>query len=198
MTPRLDAYLASLPEGLDSFPDCRSKGSLFRASLKHRPLESENLPEDLPAPLRELIEQPPTASAWRLSVEYFALSLLIADLRGMSDGEFGRFWYDVMKDVATGKLYSVMLRFITPARVLKITASGWGRFHQGWSMHSLRRPSGIELSLEHPAGLLPELCVRAYAQVWQAVIDCSAKPEALARLVSVDDTRATYRCSGWQ
>lgn len=195
---RLMTYVASLPEGLDSFPECRSKGSLFRACLQHRPIATEDLPDDLPAQIRELIEQPPPASAWRPSVEYFALSLLIADVRGMSEGEFGRFWYDVMKDVATSKLYAVMLRFITPARLLKITASGWGKFHRGWSMRSSRRPSGIELSLEHPAGLLPELCVRGYPQVWQAIVDCSAKPDALARPVSIEETKATYRCSGWQ
>lgn len=198
MTPRLDEYIAGLPKGLDSFPECQTKGSLFRASLEHRPLSSGDLPDDLDSRLRELVERAPTASAWRPSVEYFALSLLVADVYEMSEGEFGRYWYEVMKDLATSKLYAVLLRFITPSRLLKITASGWDKFHRGWSAESSRRPSGIEIRLEHPAGLLPELCVRGYPQVWQAIVDVSARPDALARLVSAEDTRATYRCSGWQ
>ncbi|MFN9944924.1 MAG: hypothetical protein ACK56I_36200, partial [bacterium] len=76
MRSRLEQYLSALPRALDSFADCRAKGSLIRTSLQVRPLTRSAA---LPAPLASHVRSPPLASQWVPEVHYVALSLATAD-----------------------------------------------------------------------------------------------------------------------
>lgn len=58
-SPRLERYLAGLPDGLGSYPQCQAKGSVLRSLLEGTALERAGLPE----PLRRRLDDPPIASA---------------------------------------------------------------------------------------------------------------------------------------
>lgn len=194
----MEAYLARLPRGRDSFEDCTTKGALLRACLQARPLGLDQLPENVSESIRELIRSPPLDSSWFPTVDYFGTSMVIADAYDMSDAEFCRFWYEVMRDLSSSRLYSLLLGVATPDRLLKYTGLGWGRFHRGWTMRTSERDGDVEIVLEFPAGLLPPLGVRGFASVFQAFIDASSAPGGVVEAVSSNETTATYRCSGWR
>jgi hypothetical protein len=82
--PRLEAYLEQLPEGLDSFPECRAKASIHRKVYEHSGLPLVGLPprlQDLidnrkrshplgcriPAPKPDLVEQGTWSWSWSWS-----------------------------------------------------------------------------------------------------------------------------------
>ena len=77
-TPLLSAYLASLPEGLDSFPQVQQKGSIVQSFLDGVPIQTHL--SSLPGPLADWVKHPPLASAWVSEVKGFALMLACADL----------------------------------------------------------------------------------------------------------------------
>lgn len=64
--PRLARYLDLLPEGIDSYPTCQSKGVLFRSAIEGHDLS--DVLDGLPLALRDLIRIPPPAGVWMSAV----------------------------------------------------------------------------------------------------------------------------------
>jgi len=78
--PRLAEYVARLPEGLRSFPECRAKASLLRALLEARGERPLTLSAHAPRELVDLVRHPPMPSDWISEVHYVAVHHLIATL----------------------------------------------------------------------------------------------------------------------
>ena len=195
--PRVSAYLASLDDGIASWPDYRAKGSLVRAALRVRSIDASTLAL-APPRLRALVERPPLDSGWITEVEYCAFSLLVADAHRFDSVAFARFWYDVMTDLVTSKIYATLLRWIEAPMLLRTTAARWGNFHRGLSLTAAATPDGLQVDLAFPAGLVPEMCIAGYTQVWQALIDQSHSRDTLARLVAVGPGAARWHFDGFR
>jgi hypothetical protein len=168
-----------------------------RTGLRVRPLDASAL-VDAPPRLRQLVAQPPVSSAWVTEVEYTAFALLVADVHDLDVAGFGRFWYDVMAGLITSPLYRVMLRWVSASNLLRMTAARWGAFHRGLQLEAQRTDDGLQLDLAFPEGMLPEVCVRGYTDVWQALIDHSSSTDAVARLVAFDRGSARYVFDGFR
>ncbi len=189
-TSRLDAYLRSLPEALDSFPDYRAKASLVRTALAQRPLP-ENTIRSLPDRLADLASAPPPISSWIGEVEYNAISLAIADAHGWDEVEFGSFWFDVTRSLVGTKIYRRLIGYVTPSIVLRSGALRWSAFHRGVELHTQRSPEGLTLELTAPDGLLPPICGLGYAKVFEAIIEGSSR-EARVTLEESEGGRFVY------
>ena len=59
--PRLGAYLAQLPAGLDSHPECTAKASVVRKVYE---FARDNPLVGLPEPLQRLLDEPLPSSTW--------------------------------------------------------------------------------------------------------------------------------------
>jgi hypothetical protein len=195
--PRLNAYLASLPDGLGSWPEIRAKASMVRAALRVRPIELEPDAE-VPPRLRELVERPLLDSMWISEVQYCALSLLIADRHDLDDAGFGRFWYDLMSSLVRSRLYSAMLRWVSAPTLLRSTAARWNTFHRGTDLRSAATDDGLQLDLSFPPGLLPQPFVGGYTSVFQALIDHSSSRGAVARLAATGPGSASWTFLGFR
>lgn len=194
----LDAYLASLPSGLDgSFTDCQAKGSLLRESLVLRPLRAETA---LPPSLAQYIARPPLASAWVPETHYVALSLATADQYAMDRAGFIAFWREVMLAL-TDKTYAVLLGLAHPETLLRGTSARWAQFHTGSTLTAQRNGPHFEVEMRFRKGILPELIVDGYVGVVQGLVDRSRLPQARAERSGLrhegDYSFATYRIGGW-
>lgn len=188
--PTLQAYLAELPSGLDSFPKHLAKASLLRTALSLHDFDDEHL-QALPRRLQYLVVKTPTSNRWISEVEYTALSLALADAHGWSDGDFARFWYDVTKSLMASVLYAGLLGFLTPKLLLRSAALRWASFHKGVELSTRLAPGGLQLILTFPEGLIPPICTQAYASVFQATVDVSSS-RTTTELVEDTPTRAVY------
>lgn len=190
MTERLDAYIRSLPDGLESFPQYRAKASLVRMALEHRAL-SQPVVEALPEPLRQLATNPPPASSWVPEVHYCGFSLAVADAHEMSSDAFGEFWYAVSKSLTTSPLYAGLLAYLPPRILLRSAGLRWSAFHRGMGLRVRSRGPELRLTLTFPPGLLPRLCAEGYTRAFAAIVDTS-NAGAQMSLVEGGDDYAVY------
>ena len=197
MRSRLEQYLSALPRALDSFADCRAKGSLIRTSLQVRPLTRSAA---LPAPLASHVRSPPLASQWVPEVHYVALSLATADKHAMDGPAFASFWREVMLALTDGT-YSSLLGLLHPETPIRGVSSRWSYFHEGSALTARKQSHGLRLELDVPDGLFHELILDGYTGVIQGLIDRSRKPEGRASRVlttaRAGRTLAQYDLSGW-
>lgn len=149
--PTMTAYIAALPSGLASYPDCMAKASLYRTFLADRPLSDT---EGVPAELVDLIDHPRPVNTWISEVRSHALMLACFD-RGFADlEEFARFAYDGQRKLFESKLYAVLMRWTSPKRLLASVSQRWELFHRGsqlrvedsgenWARLRLRTPAHV-------------------------------------------------------
>ena len=76
--PNVARYLTSLPNGLDSYPQCEVKGSVLRQLADSTPVPFPS--QGLPPQLEALVETPPLPSDWIPEVHFNALMLAHEDL----------------------------------------------------------------------------------------------------------------------
>lgn len=181
-TPRLQAFLSGLPQGLDSFPACRAKGSMLRAALELRAIPDGAAA--LEPRIARLFFDPPPSSAWITEAEYVAFSLAMADLRHMDAPAFTRYWHEVMLHMTDG-VYSAALSLLSPSLLLRSMAALWGGFHRGLPLSAATLPGGLLLQMTIPRGLFPPIIFDGFVGVFQALLKRSRRPASRALLEGV-------------
>jgi hypothetical protein len=125
--PRLVDYLADLPAGILSYPECQAHAGLLGAVLAAMPRhEVEPRPDPFVAALLQ-----PSRSTWIPEVRFHAALLAIADGESMSDAGFLT-WVRAGNAAAyRGLVYRALMAMISPAQLLERAASRWDAFHRG-------------------------------------------------------------------
>ncbi len=190
--PRLDAYLASLPAGLGSYPRCSQKGSILRTWLAGAPLQAEEA--DLPPPLRQLITQPPLASAWIPETHANALYLVIADARFKTEADFLSFCRRRNAELFRTPMYRPLVVMGSPNIFFHALRIGWPLMHRGTTLTMVETgPGTATIRLASPAGVIPELVAKAYATSFRAAAEATRLVrECTSELVDFQRETATY------
>ena len=149
--PRTTAWLAGLPFGLDSYPECQVKGSLLRRLVKSQTLQP-HAPR-LPAELCTWLEAPPLVSAWVPEVHLFAMLHAVRDLV-YDEPELHAFVSSGIERMISSPIYRIMFLVVTPKRLLHGIGRRWDQFHRGSTMTVMRDAgSTIDVCVEHPPDL---------------------------------------------
>ncbi len=184
-TPTLDAYLASLPQGLETSPEMQQKGSVVQSFLEGVPIHTHL--SALPPAIAELVKHPPLPSAWISEVKAFALFLACADLCFPSPEAYVEFAYRANKKMIEGPLYSMLFRMLGVKRIVKVVAGRWDQFHRGTSL-TVVHFEGNEgrLRLDSPLHATPLLIAQCHGTAMRAVMEIVG-----AKNVSVTCTQAS-------
>ena len=172
--PHLDAYVAGLPEGLDSHPEHFAKSALVR-SLMNDPLRA--CVDEVPACLRELVRNPPPASSWVRQTHAHAIAQLARDIAFGSDAEFAAFCYEQQRALFSSSLYRLLMRCTSPSRVLTTVQRRWSAFNRGTSVVAMISGSAGRLCIEHPTGLFDPITRIAVSEALRATLDLSRASE---------------------
>ncbi len=190
--PHLQGYLDRLPHGLDSYPDVRTKASLYRSIIELRTMPDVS---PLPTGLRRLVEDPMPVSAWIPSVHHHALTLASRDLCCRDDDDFRRFCHDRQRALFDGPLYSVMLAITKPQTLLRSAARRWTSFHRGTDfIVEHLAADGAHILVKHRPHLLDGLLADALLQGLTAVIEVAGGTEV--ELVAAKRGAETLRIEG--
>lgn len=189
--------MKALPAGLASFPDCKAKASMVRTAFQTLPVRVDQFPD----PLKGYVSNPPLANAWISETEYVAVCLALADAHALDTAGFQKLWYGSMQRLTKG-LYAALLAWVNPQTLLRTLASRWDHFHLGTTASARALGESLEISIEYPEPLWPDLIVNGYVSVFQALVDRSSKPSARVRLADTDVSapgkrRAKYLAEGW-
>jgi tRNA A-37 threonylcarbamoyl transferase component Bud32 len=168
----MERWLATLPAGLDSYPEATQKGSVCAAFLEGvdlRPLEGR-----LPAPLAELLKYRPTAASWVSEVKATALYLACAEACFPGEAAYVDFARRTNRRLLGGPLYGMLFRALGTRRVLEGAASRWEHLHRGSRLEVVEHVEHrARVRLETPPNLVPPLIASCYGTVLQAVIEVS-------------------------
>lgn len=189
--PRLAAYVAGLPAGLDSHPECLAKASLCRALLDGMPAPLP-APSDLPDPAARLVAHPP-AAMWMPEVQVMALALTIADQYRMSDGEYLGWLKQRNRSLFRTLMYRALFAFLSPASLAPKAAARWAAVHRGSELTcELVAPGLAELRLTFPPRLFAPLLLQSFTAVFQAAIEHSNARTCEVSLTEIADTTGLY------
>lgn len=183
-TPLLNAYLASLPQGLDTSPEVQQKGSVVQSFLEGVQIHPHL--SILPAAVAEMVKRPPPPSAWISEVKAFALFLACADLCFPSGDAYVEFAYRASRKIIAGPIYSMLFPMLGVKRIVKVVAGRWEQFHRGTSL-SVVHFEGTEgrLKLDSPPYATPLLMARCHGTSIRAAVEVVG-----AKNVTVDCTQS--------
>lgn len=156
----MESYIASLPDGLASYPEARVKGSLVRSSLtaSPRPL---TVGMGLPPRLEAIILAPPAASDWIPEAELWALRTCMydrdfADAGGMA--AYSEWVYGLNLRLLRSPLYRILFAVLSPERLFVGSTNRWSAFHKGTSMEDVQATRGRgRFRLKTPPYLVPDI-----------------------------------------
>ncbi len=169
--PELSSYLAELPNGVDSYPSCQAKASLYRSVADARPIAPADIAK-LPAALQRLLDHPVPISSWISEVHSHAVLLAIYDRCFSSRQEFAEFAYQRQKVLFGGRIYSVALRVVSPTMLVKTAALRFGMFHRGVGFTVVDpHPGGVKIVIDHPSGVYDEISRVGLCEGLRAVLD---------------------------
>ncbi len=182
-------YIARLPDGLASHPDCVVKASLYRSTLEGRSIPKAAA-DALPEPLRRMVQSPHPVSAWVPEVHSLALLNVHYDTACNSRDDFERFCYLRQRRLFDGPLYRAVVKLASPNLLLRTAALRWGALHRGTTLVVERNDRGRALlSMEHPEYLWDALTRLALGAGFRALIDLCGGRNAT---IGVVDASATH------
>lgn len=191
--PRLASYLAALPQGIDSHPECRIKGFYFRESVQALK-DAAALAKAWPAPLQKWFASPPPNSGFMPEVHFCAFRLCVADQLGMTQQGFEEWVHGGTRSIYKGFLGKVIMAFASKKVLLSAAGSRWAMIHQGSSFKAVR-VEGTDTyrgTLTFPPHLYDEVLLRGLGGLMRAAFELVEKDEFVLNLVSFSDTTAVY------
>ncbi|WP_242393139.1 hypothetical protein [Anaeromyxobacter oryzisoli] len=187
--PRVGAYLAKLPAGVSSYPECLAKGAMLRRALESAPLSRRHLAA-LPPTAAQLVICPPLDGDWIPDVSLACVLLAIADVHLMTDEAY----LSWMRALNVSMFTTVFRGVVTgsPDALVRSAAERWGLFHRGSAISVLESsPGHAVVQLSFPAHLFHGLVLRQFVAVFEAVL-ALAGPAGRAALASSDDDGALF------
>ena len=193
--PRLSAYLARLPAGLDSYPHHLQQAAVFRAFLAFLP--TEGVAELAPEPVGALLRGDYAANDWLSEVHVTAVYLACADINVPRDVDFIAKTAAANTALFSDPLYKMLMGSARPEVMVRGSAGRWGIFHRGITLTTRmkEKPGEAEFKLDFPPFIVPPLISLGYCTVFEAAFRACGVNDVWVNLVSKSPTQNTYACS---
>ena len=190
--PRAASYLAQLPRGLNTYPECVGKGSIVRTycdALRERNTRAASLP----APLAAWLIEPPPFGSWVSEVQSRALSHILFDELGYSDAAALRWTFERNVELLGGRAYRALSFVAFPELLLRGAGIRWNQFHRGTELSASTVGAEHFVNLRFPANLFDALTVRAFGEALRAVMTISRAKQVDIVVEAVSSRSARYR-----
>ncbi len=182
-------YIDGLPEGLASYPDCRTRGSLVRAITDSHPCERLRA-ASIADELRPLLSPQLPVSALIPEVHYVAFVCLFYELEFDSWAEFETFWLNRNTRLAKNIAYRALFNAIGPKNLVKFVGIRVSHFKKGPISMKARECENRKaiVRLEGPPLLYPDLIADAWTIAFKAFVAAAGGKDVEANRRAVSDT----------
>lgn len=188
---RTRAYLKSLPNGLKSYPECRSKGQVWKNILRWT--DTRSLLERVPDTLAIVPESTILASSWIPIVQSFAGHLVLRDCLFQSDEAICDHFRTVDRRLLSGPVYKVMFALATPMLAVQAADKRFGTMFRGIDLNAQSERSGqVHLTLAYPPHLLPALVGRLYLVAFEVAVEMAGGKDIAGKVLQHGDRAAHY------
>jgi hypothetical protein len=190
----MERYVAGLPKGLDSFPDCLAKGSVLRSTLVQQPVPE--LAARLPESLRTLVTDPPVDSEWLPEARFVAIYHAVADVRGYSDADVLNWARDRNRALFRNPAYRILMAVSSPGTLIRGAAMRWSNWHRGTSLEIEGiQDEGVRALLRFPEGLFDQTMLEVFGEAFAAGLELARAPKPSSRVELVEPGVARYLAS---
>jgi hypothetical protein len=186
----VEAYLASLPGGVDAYPECTHKGEPLSVWLQRSPVAelAASLPPQVSALLDPERPLPPWVPEVHANVLYLAIRSSFAD-----DAAFLAHAHACNRAVLQTPTNRVVFWVATPAAILRAAAVRWRSLHRGSSIEvRIAQEHAAQGTLLHPPRLFPEIVLRGLATAFAAAVENAGGQSVHFELRGTDDTHAFF------
>lgn len=187
--PRVASYLAALPDGLRSYPECASKASLLRSALEGHDLSAEGA---LPAEIVELIRDVPPVSVWVPAVAVNVVFHAVCDLYYPSEAAVIEWSRARTRRMAKNPLYRGVLRLGGPRALIRIATKLDRMFQRGTHITSDIGRGAATIRLTHPPHLVSALNQRANIGMFEAMVEITGGAEPRCEVTGAGPEGATF------
>ncbi len=192
--PRVDAYLAALPAGVDSYPECRVKSETLRDLLERLILA------DVKQSPIDLAMLACNETVWLPEVQANTLLHLSRDTIFESDTAFMAWSRENMLRLWARPTYRLLMYMAPPEEAALGAAKRWSTFHTGsWLAASpMARRGGrntITLTLTFPPRLFDAYLLEYLGVVYRTVLDSTRAKDGLMHVRPLADTKAEFLAS---
>jgi malate dehydrogenase (quinone) len=191
--PRVAAFLADLPDGLASYPECQQKGSVLWALLDGKAIDPPaNL---LPAPVFEQLRSPPPPNVWLPTVVGRAAWLAVLDLRCPHDDAAALDEADrAYEGMARSSMYAGLLRHVSPELLIRGASYRWKALYRGIELAIDEVSPGAAVAmLRYPDHLTPRFNARSAARGLSISLRIAADQPVRIELSEWTPTRSTFK-----
>lgn len=191
---RTRAYLRALPNGLASYPECRSKGQVWRNILRWT--DTEPLSGRVPETLELIPDANVLASSWIPIAQSFAGHLALRDCLFATDEAICEHFRLLDRRLLSGPVYRVMFALATPMMAVRGADRSFAAMFQGIRLQaSESAPQQVLLTLDYPPFLLPALVGRLYLVAFEVAVELAGGKGVEGRVLAHGETSARYEIS---
>jgi hypothetical protein len=193
LAEHLRTYLERLPNGLGSYPDCRSKGILIRSTAEAVPFhESWN---ELPAAIANAFRSPPLPTAWVSTVLTNAVHCVIADTYYPVPAALLSWNYERTKRLSATPMYRMFAQLAGLKNFLRGAVKVHSFFIQGTDLGITFSAGGATITLEHPPYLHGGVVHLANEAVFRATLESAGATRVLVKMTESSPERAVFEAS---
>jgi hypothetical protein len=194
--PRAAAYYASLPAGLDSFPDCLALTETYDGVRDY--LSEHGGVGELPGPVADYLAGRVPKKQWGPEVVPMVLQMILFDILG-EDATMQWFYEDATR-IFKGPIMRYMMRLVSPTLVVMGASSRWNALRRGTALTAdpvQKTPDRLRTTarLAFADGLYPHIYLRALEQSFTAALDGARGRDVQVALAEVLPGEARYYVS---
>ncbi len=189
-TTRVEAYLGSIPGGLDGHPEAQVKFSVVDGWLDgYDPLQLRGL---LPAPVQAYVGHRVPVTRWIPEVHAHVVYLALRDQYFATDADFIAESFSRNRALFQRPIYRVLLRMLSAIRIGQGAALMHAQLHRGTSLDVSPTDDRWTVTLRHPAHLIPELIGHCYGTSFRAVLEMKGATSIEVSTIVSTPTEHTY------
>ena len=188
---RTRAYLKSLPDGLLSYPACRSKGHVWKNILRWTDTRSliGRVPDSVPI----VPESDVLASSWISAVQSFAGHLVLRDCLFATDDAICEHFRVVDRRLLSGPVYKVMFALATPMLAVQAADKRFATMFRGFDLAARSEQTGrVHLTMSYPPALVPALVGRLFLVAFEVAVELAGGKSVAGCVLQHGDTKAHY------
>ena len=190
LLPLAAAYLAALPEGLDSYPDCRIRTEVTQLVLDRFPriLEHPGVASGFAERVRSSLEE----GEWMSEALGVAVRMMTRDSMFASDAEYDDWTFELSMKLYERRVYRVLMYVISPSLVMMGATRRWNAFRQGTTLVAKSNGRGGDIDLAFPPRLYTRLVLGGLGQAFRAALVAARARGVRVELDEVERDRAHW------
>ena len=164
--PLSAAYVAALPRGLDSYPQCRVRTAVSRLTLERFPklLAHPGIADEYKQRLRGALAD----GEWMPETVGTTLRILTREIVFESDADYKAWTFEISSEVFRRPAYRVLMYVMSPALVMLGATRRWNAFREGTKLVANVSGNVGDIRLTFPAQLYPLLVLEGFGEAFRA------------------------------